>query len=67
MGSVGEVSGIVTARQVLDRYATLNSDEQLAFFCHLEQNFNMMKTKSSPLTPTMSARPQAQRSATCHR
>ena len=40
MGSVGEVSGIVTARQVLDRYATLNSDEQLAFFHHLEQNFN---------------------------
>ncbi|MFZ8989249.1 MAG: hypothetical protein ACO2ZJ_02800, partial [Pseudohongiellaceae bacterium] len=30
MGSVGEVSGIVTARQVLDRYAALNSDEQLA-------------------------------------
>ena len=40
MGSVGEVSGIVTARQVLDRYAGLNSDEQLAFFHHLEQNFN---------------------------
>ena len=40
MGSVGEVSGIVTARQVLDRYAALNSDEQLAFFHHLEQNFN---------------------------
>ncbi|MEC8356211.1 MAG: malonyl-CoA decarboxylase [Pseudomonadota bacterium] len=40
MGSVGEVSGIVTARQVLDRYATLNLDEQLAFFHHLEQNFN---------------------------
>ena len=40
MGSVGEVSGIVTARQVLDRYAALNSDEQLAFFHHLERNFN---------------------------
>ena len=40
MGSVGEVSGIVTARQVLDRYAALNSDEQLAFFHNLEQNFN---------------------------
>ena len=40
MGSVGEVSGIVTARQVLDRYAALTSDEQLAFFHHLEQNFN---------------------------
>ncbi len=40
MGSVGEVSGIVTARQVLDRYAALNSDEKLAFFHHLEQNFN---------------------------
>ena len=40
MGSVGEVSGIVTARQVLDRYAALNADEQLAFFHYLEKNFN---------------------------
>ena len=40
MGSVGEVSGIVTARQVLDRYSDLNSDDKLAFFHHLEKNFN---------------------------
>jgi len=40
MGSVGEVSGIVTARQVLDRYSDLNSDGKLAFFHHLEKNFN---------------------------
>ena len=39
MGSVGEVSGIVTARQVLDRYSDLNSDDKLAFFHHLEKNF----------------------------
>lgn len=40
MGTVGEVSGIVTARQVLDRYAELNTDEKLEFFKNLEQNFN---------------------------
>jgi len=40
MGTVGEVSGIVTARQVLDHYATLDSDSKLALFRHLEQHFN---------------------------
>ncbi len=40
MGSEGEVSGIVTARQVLDRYVGLNEEEKLAFFQSLEQDFN---------------------------
>jgi malonyl-CoA decarboxylase len=40
MGTVGEVSGIVTARQVLDHYAELNTEEKLEFFKNLEQNFN---------------------------
>jgi len=40
MGSVGEVSGIVTARQVLDHYHKLSDEEKLAFFQDLEQNFN---------------------------
>lgn len=40
MGTVGEVSGIVTARQVLDHYADLNTEEKLEFFKNLEQNFN---------------------------
>lgn len=40
MGTVGEVSGIVTARQVLDHYAALNTDKKLEFFKNLEQNFN---------------------------
>ncbi len=40
MGSIGEVSGIVTARRVLDQYTSLNSEEKLSFFQSLEQNFN---------------------------
>jgi len=40
MGSVGEVSGIITARQVLDRYRNSDNDAKLAFFKNLEQNFN---------------------------
>ncbi|NKB31977.1 MAG: hypothetical protein GKR91_02660 [Pseudomonadales bacterium] len=40
MGTVGEVSGIVTARQVLDHYAELDDEQKLAFFQDLEQNFN---------------------------
>lgn len=40
MGSEGEVSGIVTARQVLDRYGDLAEDEKLTFFRSLEQDFN---------------------------
>lgn len=40
MGTVGEVSGIVTARQVLDRYAQLEDEDKQAFFNNLEKNFN---------------------------
>jgi len=40
MGTAGEVSSIVTARQVLDHYAELNVGQKLEFFRNLEQNFN---------------------------
>ena len=40
MGTVGEVSGIVTARQLLDQYSAMNPDEKLQFFKHLEKDFN---------------------------
>lgn len=40
MGSVGEVSGIITARQVLDRYRASDDEAKLRFFKNLEQNFN---------------------------
>tara|TARA_B110000438_G_C15809200_1_gene648826 strand:+ start:1679 stop:2974 length:1296 start_codon:yes stop_codon:yes gene_type:complete len=40
MGTVGEVSGIVTARQVLDHYIDLNETQKLEFFKNLEENFN---------------------------
>ena len=40
MGTVGEVSGIVTARQVLDHYSALESELKLEFFKSLERNFN---------------------------
>ena len=40
MGTVGEVSGIVTARQLLDQYSVMKPDEKLIFFKHLEKDFN---------------------------
>jgi len=40
MGTVGEVSAIVTARQVLDHYDDLTDDQKLEFFKNLEQNYN---------------------------
>ena len=40
MGTVGEVSGIVTARQLLDQYSVMNNEEKLKFFIHLEKDFN---------------------------
>jgi len=40
MGTVGEVSAIVTARQVLDHYDDLTDDQKLKFFKNLEQNYN---------------------------
>ena len=40
MGTSGEVSAIVTARELLDRYVDLSDEEKLNFFENLEQNFN---------------------------
>ncbi|MDD9889982.1 MAG: malonyl-CoA decarboxylase [Gammaproteobacteria bacterium] len=40
MGTIGEVSAIVTARQVLDQYVKLDDEQKLEFFENLEQNFN---------------------------
>ena len=40
MGTVGEVSGIVTARQLLDRYTELSDEQKLDFFQHLEKSYN---------------------------
>ena len=40
MGNTGEVSAIVTARQLLDRYTEADAETKLAFFENLEQNFN---------------------------
>ena len=40
MSSSGEVSAMVTAREILDRYKNLNDDEKLKFFSLLESNFN---------------------------
>jgi len=40
MSSSGEISALVTAREILDRYKRLNDEERLKFFAHLEKNFN---------------------------
>jgi len=40
MSSVGEISAIVLARQVLDHYQDLDSEQRLQFFVDLEANFN---------------------------
>ncbi|HCL71272.1 MAG TPA: MCD, Malonyl-CoA decarboxylase MCD, partial [Gammaproteobacteria bacterium] len=40
MGTSGEVSGIVTARRVLDHYVELSQENKLAFFQDLESSFN---------------------------
>ena len=40
MGTNGEVSAIVTARELLDRYRALPTKEKLDFFTHIEQNYN---------------------------
>ncbi len=40
MSSSGEISAMVTAREILNRYKKLDNAEQLKFFQHLEQNFN---------------------------
>lgn len=40
MASAGEISAIVTARELLDHYTEFSDQEKLAFFEHLEQNYN---------------------------
>ncbi|HJO10769.1 MAG TPA: malonyl-CoA decarboxylase family protein [Gammaproteobacteria bacterium] len=40
MANTGEVSAIVAARELLNRYNVLDDDEKLAFFTNLEQNFH---------------------------
>jgi len=40
MSSSGEISAMVTAREILDRYKNLNEEEKLKFFSHLESSFN---------------------------
>ena len=40
MGSLGEVSGMLTARQVFDSYNEFDDEAKLAFFENLEQNYN---------------------------
>lgn len=40
MANTGEVSAIVTARELLDTYQGFDESQRLAFFQHLEQNFN---------------------------
>lgn len=40
MGTTGEVSAIVTARELLDRYGESDTESRLAFFNKLEQDFN---------------------------
>lgn len=40
MGSIGEVSGMLTARQVFDSYNAFDDEAKLAFFENLEQNYN---------------------------
>ncbi len=40
MSSVGEISAIVLARQVLDHYQELDQEQRLEFFANLEANFN---------------------------
>ena len=40
MGSIGEVSGMLTARKVFDSYNEFDDEAKLAFFENLEQNYN---------------------------
>lgn len=40
MSTSGEVSAIVTARELLNRYRKFSAEEKLKFFSNLEQNFN---------------------------
>ena len=40
MGSIGEVSGMLTARQVFDSYNEFDDEANLTFFENLENNYN---------------------------
>ena len=39
MGLTGEISALITAREILDRYRALSSDEKVNFFLSLEKDF----------------------------
>ena len=39
--ATGETSGLVLAREILDRYELLDDDEKLAFFTHLAHSMNI--------------------------
>ncbi|MEL6734595.1 MAG: malonyl-CoA decarboxylase family protein [Pseudomonadota bacterium] len=41
VNATGETSGLVLAREILDRYEPLNDDEKLAFFAHLANSMNI--------------------------
>jgi len=50
MSSSGEISAMVTAREILDRYKNLSDEEKLKFFNLLESNFRFIK-KVLPIPP----------------
>jgi malonyl-CoA decarboxylase len=39
MGLTGEISALITAREILDRYYALSPDDKVKFFLSLEKNF----------------------------
>lgn len=57
MGTNGEVSAIVTARELLDRYATLSDEDKLNFFEDLEQHFNADPDEVAAAYKTYAAKP----------
>lgn len=59
MGTNGEVSAIVTARELLDRYSALPMDEKLDFFENLEQNFNADPAEIAEAYKTYAAKPNS--------
>ncbi len=59
MGNTGEVSAIVTARELLDRYGSLSDDEKLSFFETLEQDFNADKAAVEAAYKTYAANPNS--------
>ena len=59
MGTNGEVSAIVTARELLDRYWALSPDEKLDFFENLEQHFNADPEEIAAAYKSYSAKPNS--------